>query len=224
MLIVEASLRVVFAVLLGAVLFISHNPGVVRRVCDDVAVTYAGQIVEIGAAARVLARPAHPYGGGLLASVPPLQAGSRRGRLPSIPGQMTGAMPPEAGCAFSPRCPFREERCIAGPQVLTVVPDGHAVRCWKSAELGGWPVPLPNDTPEPVFQRSDALLNVTKLCLVFVARPGLAAWRLTFASGRPWAVRDAGELAAVDDVSLSILPTCGTSSGCLICSSRTTWP
>ncbi len=189
-----------------AVLFISHNLGVVRRVCDDVAVMYAGQMVEIGGAARVLARPAHPYGKGLLASMPPLRAGSRRSRLPSIAGQMTGAVPPEAGCAFSPRCPFSEARCVRAPQVLTAAPDGHAVRCWKSAELGGWPAPIPNNAPEPVFQRGDALLNVTDLRRVFTARPGLAAWRLDFAGGRPRAVRDAGEVAAVDGVSLSISP------------------
>jgi len=188
------------------VLFISHNLGVVRRVCDDVAVMYASQMVEIGAAARVLAKPAHPYGKGLLASLPPLRAGSRRGRLPSIPGQMTGAARPEAGCVFSSRCPFSEGRCVAGPQAMETAPDGHAVRCWKSAELGDWPVPPPNNAPEPVFQRGDSLLNVTDLRRVFIARSGLAAWRLAFADGRPRIVHDAGAVAAVDGVSLSISP------------------
>jgi len=189
-----------------AVLFISHNLGVVRRVCDDVAVMYASQMVEIGAASRVLARPAHPYGKGLLASLPPLRAGSRRGRLPSIPGQMTGAARPEAGCVFLPRCPFSEGRCAAGPQAMEAAPDGHAVRCWKSAELGNWPAPPTNDAPEPVFQRGDSLLNVTDLRRVFVARSGLAAWRLALVDGRPRIVHDAGAVAAVDGVSLSVSP------------------
>ncbi len=189
-----------------AVLFISHNLGVVRRVCDDVAVMYAGQMVEHGAAARVLARPAHPYAKGLLASLPPLRAGTRRGRLPSIPGQMAGAARPEAGCVFAPRCPWSEARCTAGPQALERLPDGHAVRCWKSAALGGWPAPPPNDAPEPVFQRGNALLNLTDLRRAFTARAGLAAWRLALADGRPRLVRDAGEIAAVDGVSLSVSP------------------
>ena len=71
-----------------------------------------------GPAAAVLTRPAHPYAKGLLASMPPLQAGSRHGRLPSIPGQMSAAAHPEAGCCFSPRCPWSEGRCVAGPQVM----------------------------------------------------------------------------------------------------------
>ncbi len=189
-----------------AVLFISHNLGVVRRVCDEVLVMYAGQMVEMGAAARVLARPAHPYAKGLLASLPPLRAGTRRGRLPSIPGQMAGAARPEAGCVFSPRCPWSEARCTAGPQAVERLPDGHAVRCWTSAALGDWPETPPNDAPEPVFQRGDALLNLTGLHRRFVARSGLAAWRLSLADGRPRLVHDAGEVAAVDGVSLSVSP------------------
>ncbi len=189
-----------------AVLFISHNLGVVRRVCDEVAVMYAGQMVEMGNAARVLARPAHPYAKGLLASLPPLRAGTRRGRLPSIPGQMAGAARPEAGCVFAPRCPWSEARCTAGPQMLEKLPDGHAVRCWKAAALGTWPPPPPNDAPEPVFQRGDSLLNLTDLRRSFAARSGLAAWRLALADGRPRFVRDAGEVAAVDGVSLSVSP------------------
>ena len=189
-----------------AVLFISHNLGVVRRVCDQVAVMYASQMVEIGAASRVLAQPAHPYAKGLLASLPPLRASSRRDRLPSIPGQMTGAARPETGCAFAPRCPFSEALCVAGPQAMGTLPDGHAVRCWKSVRLDDWPVPPRNDAPEPVFQRGDALLNVTGLRRVFVARSGLAAWRFTLADGHPRIVHDAGEVAAVDGVSLSISP------------------
>jgi peptide/nickel transport system ATP-binding protein len=191
-----------------AVLFISHNLAVVRRVCDEVAVMYAGQVVEIGPAARVLARPSHPYGKGLLASLPPLQASSRRFRLPSIPGQMGGEMRPEAGCVFSPRCPFSEGRCVAGPQVLAPGPDhdGHDVRCWKAAELGDWPTPAPPSSPEPHFRRGDALLNVTGLRRTFIARSGLASWRLSLADGRPRLMQDRGEVAAVDGVSLSISP------------------
>jgi peptide/nickel transport system ATP-binding protein len=189
-----------------AVLFISHNLGVVCRVCDDVALMYAGQMVEMGAAARVLARPAHPYAKGLLASLPPLRAGTRRGRLPSIPGQMTGAARPETGCVFSRRCPWSEARCTAGPQAIEGLPDGHAVRCWKSVALGDWPETPLHDAPEPMFQRGDALLNLTDLRRSFVARCGLAAWRLFLADGRPRLVHDTGEVAAVDGVSLSVSP------------------
>ncbi|MEJ1975252.1 MAG: ABC transporter ATP-binding protein [Acetobacteraceae bacterium] len=189
-----------------SLLFISHNLGVVRRVCDEVAVMYASQLVEVGSAARVLARPAHPYGKGLLASLPPLQASSRGSRLPSIPGQMAVAARPEAGCVFSPRCPFSEGRCVAGPQAMEPAPDGHAVRCWKAGTLGDWPLPPPNDAPEPEFRRGDSLLNVTALRKTFTARSGLSAWRLSRAGHRIRLTRNAGAVAAVDGVSLSISP------------------
>src|SRR5471030_2068642 len=93
-----------------SLLFISHNLGVVRRLCDDVAVLYASQLVEFGAVERVLERPVHPYSKGLLASRPPLAAASRGSRLAAIAGQMPTAPAPEAGCVFAPRCPFHEPR------------------------------------------------------------------------------------------------------------------
>ena len=196
-----------------AVLFISHNLGVIRRVCDDVAVMYASQLVEVGATARVLTRPAHPYAKGLLASMPPLRASSRRSRLPSIPGQMTGAPRPDHACVFSPRCPFSEARCVAGPQTLVAIAQPepaaaalHEVRCWKAETLPSWPTPDPTDTAEPTFQRGNALLNVTDLRKTFTARPGLAAWRVSLAQGRPRLIHDPGTLEAVDGVSLAISP------------------
>ena len=124
-----------------SMLFISHNLGVVRRVCDDVAVMYAGQIVEMGSAQRVLERPAHPYAKGLLASRPPLLAAPRGNRLPTIPGQVPSAPRPEMGCVFAPRCPFSEARCNE-PQALAITPDGHQARCWKSDTLSDWPLPV----------------------------------------------------------------------------------
>ena len=185
-----------------AVLFISHNLGVVRRVCDEVAVMYAGQLVEHGPAARVLSRPAHPYAKGLLASVPPLRAGSRHGRLPSIPGEIGDAPAPEAACGFAPRCPWSEARCTAGPQAVRRLPDGEQARCWKAEALPAWPAPSAPNGAQPTFRRGDALLNLTGLRRTFAARSGLAAWRLTRRGLR----RDAGEVAVVDGVSLSISP------------------
>ena len=183
-----------------AVLFISHNLGVVQRVCDEVAVMYAGQLVEHGPASRVLSRPAHPYAKGLLASVPPLRAGSRNSRLPSIPGG--AAPPPDAQCSFAPRCPWSEPGCTAGPQALRTLPDGERARCWKAETLPAWPAPPPQAGPAATFRRGDALLNLTDLRRSFVARPGLSAWRLTRRGLR----RDRGEVAAVDGVSLAVSP------------------
>src|SRR5204862_294395 len=76
-------------------LFITHNLSVVRRIADEVAVLYAGQVVEQGATAAVFARPMHPYSKGLLAAIPRL--GAQRSRLASIPGQLPDPRQPMAG-------------------------------------------------------------------------------------------------------------------------------
>ena len=189
-----------------ALLFISHNLGVVRRVCDDVAVMYASQIVELGRTAEVLSRPRHPYGKGLLASLPPLRAGTRGGRLPSISGQMNDAADPAAACAFAPRCPFSEARCVAGPQLMDMTDDSHGARCWKASDIGAWPQPPTDGVAAPVFRRGDSLVNATALRKSFGARAGLAAWHFDFVGGRPRLTRRPLPAEAVAGVSLSISP------------------
>jgi peptide/nickel transport system ATP-binding protein len=184
-------------------LFISHNLGVVRRLCDDVAVMYASQLVEFGEVDRVLQCPSHPYSKGLLASRPPLAAASRGSRLAAISGQMPTAAAPETGCVFAPRCPFREPRCSEAPQPLTIGSDGHQVRCWKAAALGPWPRQATAVAEAPGFRRGAALVNATGLKKTFGTRPGLTAWRLSVAGGRPLLYRPSG-VPAVNDVSFSI--------------------
>jgi peptide/nickel transport system ATP-binding protein len=189
-----------------SLLFISHNLGLVRRVCDDVAVLYASQIVEMGSATRVLTGSAHPYSKGLLASIPPLLATDRASRLPAIPGQMPAAPEPETGCVFAPRCPFSEARCGDGPIELTAAPDGHLVRCWKAGMPGDWPRPPPEPSEHQPFSRGDALVNLVGLRKSFDGRRGLAAWRVSLTEGRPRLTHDPKKVVAVDHVSLSISP------------------
>ena len=119
-------------------LFITHNLGVVRRIADNVAVLYAGQIVEQGATTDVFARPMHPYSKGLLAAIPRLRA--QRSRLAAIPGRLPDLRQPIAGCRFQPRCPFAVDAC-AKPQVLEPT-FGREVRCLRVGELAdaAWPV------------------------------------------------------------------------------------
>jgi peptide/nickel transport system ATP-binding protein len=189
-----------------SLLFISHNLGVVRRLCDDVAVMYASQLVELGEVNRVLEQPAHPYSKGLLASRPPLAAASRNSRLAAIDGQMPTIAEPDAGCVFAPRCPFHEPRCSAGPQPLPISPDGHRVRCWKADELGPWPRQQVATAMQPAFRRGDALVNATQLSKTFGTRGGLTSWRLSVAGGRPRLHRPPKRVPAVNDVSFSISP------------------
>ena len=102
-------------------LFISHNLGVVRRVADEVAVLYAGQVVEAGATERILQAPMHPYTKGLLAAIPRL-GDRKKTRLASIPGRLPDLRAPPADCRFRPRCPFAVA-ASALPQELREVGD-----------------------------------------------------------------------------------------------------
>jgi oligopeptide/dipeptide ABC transporter ATP-binding protein len=115
-----------------ALLFITHDLGVVAQVADRIAVTYAGQIVEEGPALEVLARPRHPYTAGLLRASPQLV----RHKLEPIPGTVPAltALPP--GCAFEPRCPVRIAECtVAMPELRSAGPN-HSARCILVAESG----------------------------------------------------------------------------------------
>ena len=110
-------------------IFVTHNLGIVARMCDRVAVMYAGRIVEIGTVREIFTAPAHPYTQALLASVPRL--GAKGARLTAIEGQPPDLAHLPAGCAFAPRCPSVMERCRVEAPPETVVEAGHVTRCWS---------------------------------------------------------------------------------------------
>ncbi|MGF6403112.1 peptide/nickel transport system ATP-binding protein [Pseudomonas frederiksbergensis] len=100
-----------------AILFITHNLGVVASLCDRVAVMYAGEVVESGPVGEVFKRPAHPYTLKLMGTVPKLGQGPQP--LGFIPGQVPNMAAPPAGCAFNPRCERATGRCNhAAPRVV----------------------------------------------------------------------------------------------------------
>ena len=111
-----------------AMIFVTHDLGIVARVCDRVAVMYGGRIVEIGPVRRLFTAPAHPYTRALLEAIPRL--GARRARLTTIEGQPPDLANLPAGCAFAPRCPQAMERCRQEAPGETVLAPGHATRCW----------------------------------------------------------------------------------------------
>ncbi len=116
-----------------AVLFISHDLGVVARLCGRIAVAYAGQLMELGAADALLRRPGHPYTQGLLRCVPNLReiGVAHRGIAgnPPLPSRWPD------GCRFRPRCEFAEAACER-PQALLPLANGRLVRCWKAEGVG----------------------------------------------------------------------------------------
>ncbi|MGQ3301466.1 ABC transporter ATP-binding protein [Reyranella sp.] len=113
-----------------AIILITHDLGVVAEMADDVAVMYAGQIVERAAVRDLFARPEHPYTVGLLGSIPRLD--EKRERLPSIEGRVPDMTRPPPGCRFAARCPFVEPECIAAPPALVEVAPGHLSRCRRA--------------------------------------------------------------------------------------------
>ena len=110
----------------AAVLWITHDLGVVAGLADRIAVMYAGRIVEEGPADAVLDAPLHPYTRGLIASLP---GGAARGRLTPIPGMAPSLLDLPQGCAFRPRCPRADEACLAAPESRELAPARRA-RCW----------------------------------------------------------------------------------------------
>ena len=113
-----------------AILMITHDLGVIAEVADQVAVMYAGRIVEYADTGTLFARPMHPYTRGLLRSIPRLDEG--RERLDIISGMVPDARAFPPGCRFAPRCPLADDRCGVEEPILAEVADGHRVSCWKT--------------------------------------------------------------------------------------------
>ncbi len=109
-----------------AVVFITHDLGVVAHIADQVMVMYCGEVVESGAVRDIFARPTHPYTRGLLACLP---GGGQGGALGSIPGTVPTATDRLEGCAFANRCPHVEDACRTGTIDLRAAAAGHSYRC-----------------------------------------------------------------------------------------------
>jgi len=113
-----------------ALIFITHNLGIVAKMCDQVAVMYAGRLVESGPVKQIYNAPAHPYTRALLESIP--RVGDNRKRLTAIDGQPPDPSAPPPGCAFHPRCPNAMDRCRSEAPPEFRVADAQTSRCWLS--------------------------------------------------------------------------------------------
>ncbi|MCR9152163.1 MAG: ABC transporter ATP-binding protein [Rhodobacteraceae bacterium] len=173
-----------------AMVYVSHDLGAIARVCDRVAVMYAGEIVLQGSVRQVLKAPAHPYARGLLASIPrlsdpalPVALGGR----PPAPGQAG------AGCAFVDRCAIAEPRCRGEHPALAPLPTGDAVRCHFPDRAQMLPIAGQGSASDDT--RGDApVLTLNDLSISY-ARPGLFDRLLG---------RDAAAVPTVADVSLTV--------------------
>jgi oligopeptide/dipeptide ABC transporter ATP-binding protein len=110
-----------------SLVFVTHDLPVVAQVCHQLAVMYAGQIVEQGAVRDVLTRPCHPYTLGLVGSAPDVDR--VRSSLVAIPGSPPSLISPPSGCRFHPRCKFAEQDCAESNPPLRLIDAGHATAC-----------------------------------------------------------------------------------------------
>jgi peptide/nickel transport system ATP-binding protein len=114
----------------AAIILITHDLGVVAEVCDEVAVMYAGEIVEHATVDALFSSPQHPYTIGLLGSMPRLDR--RTARLATIEGMVPNMTSLPTGCRFAARCPFVGDICLAAPPPLSMIRGGHWSRCIRA--------------------------------------------------------------------------------------------
>ena len=115
-----------------AIVMITHDLGVIAETADQVAVMYAGQIVEYAETQSLFARPRHPYTRGLLRSIPRLD--DEQERLDIIPGVVPDARAFPPGCRFAPRCPLADDHCRAEAPSLEEIEPVHWASCWKAGD------------------------------------------------------------------------------------------
>jgi peptide/nickel transport system ATP-binding protein len=174
-----------------AMVYVSHDLGVIAHMARRIAVMYAGELVEEGPTAEILRRPGHPYARGLLASIPRL----RRGGLPAaMPGQLPALGGGRQGCAFAPRCPLAEERCRQLRPALQSGGGERRLSCHRVAESLALELPPPSPRPATAAgATASRLLEIERLNITY-ARPGpLARLRHRSGAGRapaPPTVRD----------------------------------
>ncbi len=175
-----------------SLLFITHDLRLAARVCDDILVLYAGEVVERGPARAVSQAPRHPYTRALQAANPPLDGPLTR--LVTLPDQMPGlaAFANLQGCRFAPRCPTRDAGCAASSPTLREVAPGHFVRCADACSVAAPAAPA-------VLRRLEAASSgVPVLVVENVAK--------RFAGKRDWLGRRSAGVDAVKSASLTVRP------------------
>jgi peptide/nickel transport system ATP-binding protein len=154
-----------------AVLFISHNLGVISKMCGRVGVLYAGRLVEEGPVRTVLRDPRHPYTVGLLRCIPRGGVRKDHGRLDTIPGFLPSLGAEPSGCVFADRCALADDRCRTEEPPLITIEGGHESRCWYHERAPELPREESLDLALPGVDRTAAtLVEIQQLSKVFKQR------------------------------------------------------
>jgi peptide/nickel transport system ATP-binding protein len=151
-----------------AIVYITHDLGVVARVCNEVGVMYAGEMVESGPVKDIFDDPKHPYTQGLMRCVPKLGSTKESSRLYPIRGRVPAPKDrPKGACIFAPRCDYATERCFNEQPQVEATASGHKVRCfhhkeidaaaWKPSEGLVFELPVVEETerPKPILEVND---------------------------------------------------------------------
>ena len=169
-----------------AVLFISHNLGVIAKMCSRVGVLYAGRLVEEGPVGTVLGDPRHPYTVGLLRCIPRGGVRKDHGRLDTIPGFLPSLGADLPGCVFVDRCGLATDRCRAEEPPPLAVGAGHSSRCWYHERAAKVPRVAAEDVDLPRVDRArEALVRFQELGKVF-RQGGHEVQALVDVSGAIW--------------------------------------
>ena len=155
-----------------AVLFISHNLGVIRNMCDRVGVLYAGALVEQGATSELFSNPSHPYTVGLLRCIPRGGLHKNTDRLDTIPGTPPALGTNFDGCVFAARCSLADDKCRTQLPEMVTINGSHVARCFHSDKAGSMPrsieqIEYAPQTTSHKAQVGDTLLNISHLSKVF---------------------------------------------------------
>jgi peptide/nickel transport system ATP-binding protein len=115
-------------------IFVAHNLGVVKHICDRVAVMYVGKLVEMAKTGELFHHPRHPYTAALMAAVPVADPRVESGNV-ELKGEVPSPANPPSGCYFHPRCAYAEEVCRTQPPNFREISPGHFVACHRAEEI-----------------------------------------------------------------------------------------
>ncbi|MCL5107937.1 MAG: ABC transporter ATP-binding protein [Chloroflexi bacterium] len=181
----------------SAILYITHNLGVVARLCDRVGVMYAGELVEEAPVNDLYHLPLHPYTVGLLGSIPGLDADKHRAPLSTVPGRIPRPNELPAGCVFVPRCQLAEDACRAARPLYETVAPRRSSRCRRWLELaGGWRGAADTSPPAVTAATSGGAELSAQGVKKYFPTGGAIGNLLPSLAGPP--------VRAVDDISLSL--------------------